>query len=98
MIATVPTGVLLPAAVLHTGAFATLSTFVAVNTVMFTALAVAKLLPRIHPMSWLRTQNQRSETRSIYPDHTCDLGPGTRRRAPETAGARTADAGQRHSR
>ncbi|MCL2423107.1 MAG: hypothetical protein FWD11_04310 [Micrococcales bacterium] len=73
-------GVLLPAQVLHTSAFGTLSTFVAVNTVMFTALAVAKLLPRLHPGSWFRSHNQRAETRSIYPDHVGDLGPRGRPR------------------
>jgi len=80
VITMVPAGVLLPAQVLQTNVFATLSTFVAVNTVMFTALAVAKLLPRLHPGSWFRSPNQRSETRSIYPDHAGDLGPRPRRK------------------
>jgi len=68
MTAALSHGVLLPAGLVQTGWFATLSTFVAINTVMFTALAVAKVLPRPHPSSWLPRRYQRSETRSIYPE------------------------------
>ncbi len=87
MITAVHTGVLLPTALLHTSWFATLSTFVAVNTIMFIALAVAKVLPRVHPSSWFRSQNQRSETRSIYPDDPADPRTATapRRRADRSA-------------
>ncbi|MET3921098.1 hypothetical protein [Arthrobacter sp. UYEF20] len=64
----VPTGILLPESVLHTEWFAILATFVAINTVMYCALAVAKILPKLHPSSWLPVRHERTETRSIYPD------------------------------
>lgn len=62
------TGVLLPAEVLQSTWFAVLTTFVAINTVMYVALAIAKLVPRMHPSGWFRTRNERSETRNIDPD------------------------------
>lgn len=43
---TVVAGILLPADVLHTGWFQALSTFVAVNTLVYAALSLAKLIPR----------------------------------------------------
>lgn len=45
-----------------------LSTFVAVNTVAYGALAIAKILPKVYPTDWLPRAYRRSETRSIYPD------------------------------
>lgn len=62
------TGIVLPVSVLQSDWFAVLSTFVAVNTVMYVTLAIAKLLPRMHPSSWFRSRNQRRESRSIDPD------------------------------
>jgi hypothetical protein len=44
-----------------------LAAFVAINTVMYGALALAKVLPRLHPTRWIRRDNRRSEDRSIYP-------------------------------
>ena len=64
----VPTGLLLPSSVLQSDEFAILAAFVAINTVMFAALAVAKILPKVHPMDWLVGRNRRAETRSIHPD------------------------------
>lgn len=64
----VPVGLLFPESVLHTDWFAILATFVAINTVMYAALAFAKVLPKIHPTEWIRTRNDRAESRSIYPD------------------------------
>jgi hypothetical protein len=61
-------GILLPAEVLQSDWFAILSTFVAVNTVMYVSLAIAKLFPRMHPSGWFRTRNERSETRNIDPN------------------------------
>lgn len=49
-----------------------MAAFVAVNTVMYAALAVAKILPRLHPPEWRR--GQRSETRSIYPEGHPEAG------------------------
>ena len=64
----VPYGILLPRSVLESDWFAVLATFVAINTVMYVALAVAKLLPKVYPGSWFTSRNRRGETRSIYPD------------------------------
>lgn len=61
-------GLLLPEGVVHSRTFAVLAGFVAINTVMYVALSVAKVLPRVHPGDWLPRRYQRSETRSIHPD------------------------------
>ena len=50
--------------------FAILATFVAINTVMYAALALAKILPKVNPSDWIRRRNERSETRSIDPGST----------------------------
>lgn len=63
-----PAGILLPESVLHSEVFAVLAAFVAINTVMYAALAVAKILPKIHPGDWIPRRTQRSETRNIQPD------------------------------
>ncbi len=44
-----------------------LTAFVAINTVIYSVLAVAKLLPRLYPSTWFRARNRRLEDRSIYP-------------------------------
>ena len=63
-----PLSILLPEDVLATPWFALLATFVAINTVMYVALAAAKTLPKLHVGGWRRRRYQRAETRSIYPD------------------------------
>ncbi|MDQ0754266.1 hypothetical protein [Arthrobacter sp. B3I4] len=70
----VPAGILFPEALLHAQWFAVLATFVAINTVMYAALALAKILPTVHPSDWIRNRNERSETRSIHPDGRPDGG------------------------
>lgn len=62
------TGVLLPEALLHSGPVTVLAAFVAVNTVMYAALAVAKILPKVYPTSWFTGSNRRAQNRSIHPD------------------------------
>ena len=52
----------LPTAVLHTQRFAVLSAFVALNTIMDVALAVAKVLPKVYVSDWIRSPNRRSQT------------------------------------
>ncbi len=64
----VPGGLVFPESILHSELFAVLATFVAINTVMYAALAIVKVLPKIHAPGWLRSRGQRSETRSIHPD------------------------------
>jgi hypothetical protein len=39
-------GILLPADVLHSGWFQALATFVAINTLVYAGLSLAKLVPR----------------------------------------------------
>ncbi len=63
-----PMGVLLPGSVLHSAFFAVLSTLVALNTLIFVTLAVAKMLPRIYLSEVFGHRGRRRETRSIYPD------------------------------
>ncbi|MDJ0377570.1 hypothetical protein QMF22_08675 [Cryobacterium sp. PH31-L1] len=64
----VPLGILLPGSVLQSDFFAILATFVAINTVMYAALAIAKILPRVYLGDLLPGQRRRHETRSIYPE------------------------------
>ncbi|MEP9383643.1 hypothetical protein [Nocardioides sp. KR10-350] len=61
-------GILFPSSVLRSEWFAILSTFVAVNTVMYVVLAIVKLLPRVYVSDLFRGRNRRSETRNIDPD------------------------------
>jgi hypothetical protein len=61
-------GILLPESLMQTQWFAVLSTFVAINTVLYLTLAVIKLLPKIYISDWVPQRNRRAETRSIYPD------------------------------
>jgi len=61
-------GVLVPASFLQSDFFVTLSVFVAINTLAYFALAVAKILPKVYLVDWIRGANRRSETRSIRPN------------------------------
>lgn len=64
----VPLGILFSQDVLRSGAFQLLAAFVAVNTIMYVALALAKILPKVYLSDWRPGRSRRSETRSIYPD------------------------------
>jgi hypothetical protein len=66
--AVVPMGVLLPDSILRNDFIAVLAAFVAINTIVYVTLAVAKILPKIYFRDWLAASNRRSETRSIHPD------------------------------
>jgi hypothetical protein len=70
--AAVSAGVVLPEALLFTGWFRVMAAFVAVNTVMYAALAVAKVLPKVQPPDLRR--GQRSGPRGIYPAGHKDPG------------------------
>jgi len=63
-------GILLPATFLRSPVFAVLATFVAINTVMYLSLAVAKVLPKIYVGDFLRGANRRRDNRSIHPHRT----------------------------
>jgi hypothetical protein len=72
-----PWGIVLPSSFLDSTAFALLSAFVALNTVMYVVLAVAKILPKLYLSDLLRRPRRRGETRSIHPDGPVDP-PGRR--------------------
>ena len=61
-------GILLPESVLDSEVFGVLAAFVALNTVMYVVLAVAKILPKIYQSDYLGGRGRRSQTRSIYPE------------------------------
>ena len=65
---TVVLGILLPESVLRSEGFAVLGAFVAVNTVMYVALALAKVMPKVYVRDLLPRRYHRAETRSIHPD------------------------------
>jgi hypothetical protein len=68
LIATVFGGILLSEDFMSTGFFAILAAFVAINTIFYASLAIAKIFPKIYPSGWFHGPNRRSETRSIHPD------------------------------
>ena len=59
---------LLPESLLRTEIVAVLAAFVAINTIVYVTLAVAKLLPKVYVSDWIASRSRRSETRSIHPD------------------------------
>jgi hypothetical protein len=61
-------GSILPGDLMHSHWFAVLTTFVAVNTVLYLTLAIIKILPKAYVSDWIDRRNRRSETRSIYPE------------------------------
>jgi len=63
-----PAGLLLPEGIVSSQPFGILMAFVAINTIMYTVLAVAKMLPKVHAADYLPRRRYRAETRSIYPD------------------------------
>ncbi|CAM3279912.1 hypothetical protein NODU109028_08955 [Nocardioides dubius] len=63
-----PWGILFPESLLQSHAIAVLAAFVAINTVLYVALAIAKCLPKVYVQDWIGRRQQRSETRSIHPD------------------------------
>lgn len=68
LVAGMPSGILLPEAVLVSDTFKVLATFVALNTLMYAALALLKLVPRQRLRAPSRGRNRRRQNRSIYPD------------------------------
>lgn len=60
-------GILFPASLLQHEWFAVLSAFVAINTIMYTALAIAKMLPKIYLSDLWHRRDRRVTNRSIHP-------------------------------
>jgi hypothetical protein len=63
----IPAGLLLPESFLQSEFFLVLSTFVAINTLMYVTLAIAKMLPRIYLSDFRSGRNRRREPRGIIP-------------------------------
>jgi hypothetical protein len=61
-------GILLPESTLREEFVAVLAAFVAINTILYVTLSVAKILPKVYVQDWISRRNRRSETRSIHPD------------------------------
>lgn len=61
-------GTLLPESILAAGWFVVLSTFVAVNTILYVAMSIFKILPKPYPSDVVRRHGRRLETRSTYPN------------------------------
>lgn len=61
-------GILLPESILRNEVFAVLAAFVAINTIVYVTLAVAKILPKLYVGDWIGNRNRRAETRGIRPD------------------------------
>jgi len=86
----VPTGILLPDSALASPFFAIFSAFVGINTVIYVALAVAKILPKIYLTDWVSGRNRRSAARSIYGvDHPSPLPPTPQSPSPGTGAGPT---------
>ena len=68
MATVIPMGVLLPDSLLQNELVAVLAAFVAINTIVYVTLAVAKILPKVYVRDWIDSRNRRAETRSIDPD------------------------------
>jgi hypothetical protein len=64
---TIPLGILLPDSTLDHTWFAVLSAFVAINTIMYTALAIAKIAPKIYLSDLIHQRDRRTTNRSIHP-------------------------------
>jgi hypothetical protein len=58
---------MLPESVMHSGPFAVLATFVAINTMMYAALSAAKLMPKLYLSDLPLRRKQRLDNRSIHP-------------------------------
>jgi hypothetical protein len=68
MINAIHEGLLLPASFIESRFFVILATLVALNTTIYTALAISKILPKVLRPAFYRRGKRRSETRSIHPD------------------------------
>ena len=58
----------LPPEILTSRPVQVLAAFVAVNSLVFVALAVMSLMPKVYPSNWFTSRDRRSETRSINPN------------------------------
>lgn len=75
---------MLPSSLLHSEGFAVLAAFVAINTVMYAALALAKMLPKVYPSDWFQGRNRRARVRGIYPEQVPSPAPSPVPSTPAT--------------
>ena len=66
---------LFPASVLDSDWFSVLARFVAVNTILYVALSVFKITPKLYLSDFVRRGGRRTETRSIYPGDPVEVVP-----------------------
>lgn len=58
----------LPGSIFATRWFVVLSTFVAINTMLYVSMSLFNVLPKLYLSDVVRRYGRRAETRSIYPD------------------------------
>jgi hypothetical protein len=88
-------GLLLDSSLLQSPVLAVLNAFVVINTVMFLALAILKLMPKVYVSDWVTSRNRRAETRGIHPDPpptTSAVTPAAPDAPPDADEAPTGDA------
>ena len=61
-------GILFPESVLRSDLFGVFAAFMAINTIVYVTLAVAKILPKVYASDLISRRNRRAETRNIDPD------------------------------
>jgi len=83
-----PMGILFPESVLSSPFVSVLAAFVAVNTVIYATLAIAKLVPAIHIGELIPGRRRRFETRSIFVDSERTYGDREPKRAHITESSR----------
>jgi len=67
-----PAGILFPESVLRSDFVSVLAAFVAVNTVIYATLAIAKIVPMVYLSDLIPGRRRRAETRSIFPETARD--------------------------
>jgi hypothetical protein len=68
MVVPLPMGLVLPEEFLSTPTFQFIAAFVALNTIIYAALAIAKMLPKVYLSDLVVRRGRRQESRSIDPD------------------------------
>ncbi len=59
---------LLPESLFRTELVSVLAAFVAINTIVYVTLALAKIMPKVYVSDWISSRGRRSESRSIHAD------------------------------
>jgi len=72
----------LPESILGDSWFAVLSTFVAINTILYVSLSIFKILPKPYLSDVVRRHGRRTETRSTFPNGHSAPDEGQQRGAP----------------